>query len=132
LAGSLSKQAGTRWETRVVTYLRRYWPKIERRQLTGRFDKGDILNGPDDWTLECKAEARINLPLYLRQAKAEAENAGTSRYVAIVKNRRGKLSSGSVEDAFAVMPLHLWASLVCELEALRDLVDVFDPDWKLK
>lgn len=111
-----NKAAGTRWETRVVTYLRKWWPNIERRQLSGRFDKGDILNGPAWWTLECKAEARINLPQYLREAKAEAENAGNYLYAAVVKNRRGKLSTGAVEDAFVVMPLSLWADYVATHE----------------
>lgn len=114
-----SKAAGTRWETRVVSYLTRYWPDICRRELTGRFDKGDIRNGPDGWTLECKAEARINLPQYMREAKVEAENAGNHWYAAIVKNRRGKLSTGAVEDAFVVMPLHLWADLLMDLEGLE-------------
>jgi hypothetical protein len=89
---------------------------MSRSPLTGRFDKGDFLNGPKGWTLEAKAEARINLPLYLRQAKAEAENNGHPWYAAVVKNRRGKFSSGSVEDAFVVMPLHLWAALAAEHE----------------
>jgi hypothetical protein len=111
-----SKAAGTRWETRVVSYLARWWSDICRRELTGRLDKGDIRNGPEGWTLECKAEARINLPRYLREAKVEAENAGNPLYAAIVKNRRGKLSTGSVEDAFVVMPLHLWADYVATHE----------------
>lgn len=100
----------------MVSYLRKTWPKIERRQLAGRFDKGDILNGPPGWTIEAKTAARLDFPAFLREAKAEAANNGTAWYVAVVKNRRGKFSSGSVEDAFAVMPLHLWAALVREHE----------------
>ena len=102
----------------MVSYLVRFWPDICRRALTGRFDKGDIQNGPAGWTLECKAEARINLPQYLREARTEAENAGNHWYAAVVKNRRGKLSSGAVEDAFVVMHLSLWAEYVAEHEEL--------------
>lgn len=111
-----NKAAGTRWETAVVNYLRSWWETIDRRPLAGRYDRGDIKGGPRWWTIECKNEATIRLPFYLRQAKVEATNNGDPWYVAIVRNRRGRLSSGSVEDAFAVMPLRLWAQLVYEHE----------------
>jgi hypothetical protein len=113
---SPSKKAGTWWETQVVNYLRPYWPKINRRALRGRFDGGDTQDGPADCSLECKNEARIELPRYLRQAKAAAARNGHRYYAAIVRNRRGKFSSGSVSEAFAVMPLALWADVMRRLE----------------
>ena len=118
-----SKAAGTRWETAVVGYLRAWWPTIDRRPLSGRYDKGDIKYGPKNWTVECKNEERIRLPHYLRQARVEAANNGDSWFVAVVRNRRGKMSTGAVEDAFAVMPLRLWAELVAEHERLKDWHD---------
>lgn len=113
---SKNKAAGTAWETAIVNFLVAWWERIERRALAGMFDKGDILNGPDNWTIEAKTAKTIDLPRFLREAKAEAENSGTRWYVAVVKNRRGKYSSGAVGDAFAVMPLRLWAELVREHE----------------
>ena len=104
----------------MVSYLRRWWPLIERRQLSGRLDRGDALNGPKGWTLECKAEKRVDLPRYLREAKAEAANNGDPWYAVIVKNRKGKFSSGTVGDAFVVMPLAQWAVYVDEREVMFD------------
>jgi hypothetical protein len=111
-----SKAAGTRWETAVVGYLRSWWPTIDRRPLSGRYDRGDIKYGPRAWTIECKNEAKIRLPFYMRQAAVEATNNGDPWYVAVVRNRRGRLSSGTVADAFAVLPLRLWAQLTYEHE----------------
>ena len=122
---SKNKAAGTAWETAIVNFLVKWWAKIERRQLAGMFDKGDIINGPSDWTVEAKTAKTINLPRFLREAKAESINARTRWYVAVVKNRRGPLSSGSVDEAFAVMPLGLWAELVNEHEQLREA----NPGW---
>jgi hypothetical protein len=89
---------------------------MERRPLAGRYDKGDIMWGPARWTLECKNEQRIDLPRYLRQARVSAGNNDDPWFVAIVRNRRGRMSSGSTADAFAVMPLALWAQLTWEWE----------------
>lgn len=113
-----SKATGTRWETAVVGFLRFWWAEIDRRPLAGRYDRGDVKYGPKGWTIECKNEERIRLPFYMRQARVEAANNGDRWFVAVVRNRRGKLSTGAVEDAFAVMPLRLWAELVAEHERL--------------
>lgn len=116
---SSSKAVGTRWETAIVNYLRPWWPLVGRRPLAGRYDKGDVGHGPQGWTIECKNQAKMNLPLWLRQAKVEARNNGDPWYVVIAKNRRGTVSTGATADAFAVMPLLLWAELVHEVERLR-------------
>jgi len=114
-----SKQAGTRWETEVVNYLRQWWPMVDRRPLAGRYDKGDIKYAASGWTIECKNHAKLNFPMFLRQARTEAANNGDPWYVAVVKNRKAKFSSGATADAFAVMPLRVWAELAHELEDLR-------------
>jgi hypothetical protein len=121
---SPNKAAGTRWERDICAYLARWWPKIDRRILSGRFDKGDIINGPDGWTIEAKTAKRIDLPQFLREAEAEAKNAGNNWFVAVVKNRRGKLSSGATADAFAVMPLNKWAEFVAEYEGMASVLKV--------
>lgn len=119
---SRSKAAGTRWETAVAGYLRQWWPDIERRSLAGRYDRGDLKSGPTGWTIECKNEQRICLPLYLRQAKAEAANNGDPWYVVVVRNRRGQQSSGATGEAFAVLPLEAWANLVRERELAQKII----------
>lgn len=117
---SASKATGTRWETEVVRYLREWWPTIDRRPLAGRFDKGDIKYGPQRWTIECKNHNRINLPFFLRQTRTEARNNADPYYVCVIKSRRGKYSSGATGEAFAVMPLELWAELAADHERLLD------------
>lgn len=119
---SRSKASGTRWESAVVTYLRSWWREVDRTPLAGRFDKGDIKYGPPGWTIECKCQQRIDLPMFMRQSKKEAENNGHSRYVCIVKNRRSKWSSGNVAEAFAVMPLSVWADVARECEQAQEII----------
>jgi Holliday junction resolvase len=105
-----SKQKGTRFESEVVAYLVEHgFPAVERRALHGNTDKGD-LTGIAGWTFELKSEARIDLAGYMAEAQAEAANAGTEHYAAIVK-RRGK----GAAHAYAVMPLERLIDLVRRL-----------------
>lgn len=104
-----SKQKGTAFETLVTLFFRGAgWP-VERRTLSGRYDKGD-LSGIPDWTLELKAEKAISLSEYMKEAEVEAGNAGTPFFAAIVK-RRNK----GVEDAYVVMPLRIFNRVLKEL-----------------
>lgn len=114
-----AKQAGTRFETEVVNFLRTWWEAIDRRPQAGRFDKGDLKYGPAGWTIECKNQAKILLPLFMRQARVEATNNGDERYVVIIKARRGKYSTGATRESYALMPLHMWADVAKEVETLR-------------
>lgn len=101
-----SRRIGTAFETAVVTFFReRGFPWVERRALAGKLDRGDIAGL--DWVLECKNERTINLAGYMDEAAAEAKNAGTSRYAAVVK-RRGK----GVGAAYVVMPLAVFVENV--------------------
>lgn len=102
-----SKQRGTRFETEVVEFLKANgFPDAERRALAGSLDKGDVMNVPD-FTLECKNEATMRLAAYMAEAAAEAINAKTPFFAAIVK-RRGK----GARDAYVVMPLYEVVALI--------------------
>jgi hypothetical protein len=99
---SKSKIRGTRWESQVRDYLvAAGFVGVERRALDGNKDRGDLLGIPL-WTLEAKDEARITLAGYMDEARAEAKNAGTPYFAAIVKRRRK-----GTGEAYAVMPLEL-------------------------
>lgn len=101
-----SKDKGTRWETEVVNYLADNLPyQVERRALAGGLDKGDIAiwGGPgSDWALECKntADWSKNLSKYVREAEAEAANAGVPFGAVIIKRRQH-----TVADAYVVVSL---------------------------
>jgi Holliday junction resolvase len=104
---SASRQKGTRFESEVVGYLRENGhAACERRALSGKNDRGDIA-GVQGWTLECKAEKAISLAGYVEEARAEAVNAGTANYAAVVK-RRGK----GVSEAYVVMPLAVFVKAI--------------------
>ncbi|OKI24399.1 hypothetical protein [Streptomyces sp. CB03911] len=62
--------------------------------------------------IECKAEKRITLPEYVRQANAEAVNAGMPFGVAVIKAPRK-----NVKDGYVVTDL---ATFVRILRALRE------------
>ncbi|MCX4687313.1 hypothetical protein OG401_23925 [Kitasatospora purpeofusca] len=113
---SEAKRKGTAWETTGCDYLndvtgkyRPDWkdldrsvrwvdpsdPENVRRQVQeGRADIGDAHARP--FALEFKAEQRFNLPEYIRQANAEARNAGLPYGVAVVKAPRKNVSAGYV------------------------------------
>lgn len=114
-----SKIKGTRWESANVEFLARWWPKIKRAALEGTGDVGDLTH-PEGWAIECKDRQPISLPMFLREAEAEAANRGVSRFVAIVKNRRSKGESGHVADGYAVTRTRVWAEATHALEAAED------------
>lgn len=120
-----AKIKGTSWETDNVRFLSRWWPKIKRAALEGTGDIGD-LTLPEDWAVECKNRSPINLPLFLREAEAEAENKGARFFVALVKNRRSKGESGQVHDGYAVTRTRVWARVAHEHETLTDTVQHID------
>ena len=107
-----AKQKGTAYETAVVRFLAEEtgaW--VERRALSGTNDKGDLLGDGvlSDWCLEAKHHKSIDLASFVDQAEAEARNAGSRWFAAIVK-RRNK----NVKDSYVVMPLWLWTELICD------------------
>ncbi|MFJ1704520.1 hypothetical protein [Kitasatospora sp. NPDC088346] len=125
-----SKRKGTAWETSVRDFINeatgKYLPLVEgeprqfadsadphnckRQTQQGRYDVGDLHAWPV--VIECKAEKRITLPEYVRQANAEAVNAGMPFGVAVVKAPRK-----NVKDGYVVTDL---ATFVRILRALRE------------
>ena len=69
-----SKRIGTAFETKVVEYLRQWWPYAERRALHGVNDKGDV-SGLVGVCLEVKAHAIWKPSEWLRELDAEIVNA---------------------------------------------------------
>jgi hypothetical protein len=97
----MTNPAGTRFASQLVEALRAVWPRAERRAQRGRYDAGDVAGTP--WTIEAKATRAIDLSGAMDEAKAEAKNAGTDLYCAIIKRR-----NHSIADAYVVIPLHVW------------------------
>lgn len=103
---SKSKQKGTRFESQVVAYLKDHgYSLAERRAPNGKLDRGDI-GGVRGWTLELKNCKQMTLGPWLKEAGRESDNAGTTRYAVVHKQReRG------VDESFVTMPLWLFAEL---------------------
>ena len=107
-----NKRKGAQWESDLVTALQENgWPRAERRRLAGTQDKGDVINGPEDWTLEAKNEKSMTLATYMKEAAAEAKNAGTRWYAAVVKRRNSSTLNG-----YVVMPLSVFLEVCQALE----------------
>ncbi|MFJ5233942.1 hypothetical protein ACIQBJ_29075 [Kitasatospora sp. NPDC088391] len=127
-----NKVKGTGWETAVADYLnqqlgqyREAWKdgdrsvrwkdptdpdNIRRNVQEGAADIGDLAVHP--FAGECKAEKSYDLASYVRQAEAEAVNAGMPFGVAYVKRPRAK-----TEDGYAVTSIRTHAAIV---RALRE------------
>lgn len=104
---SKSKQKGTRAENHVVAYLKKDFPYVERRALAGINDKGDVTGIPNV-VIEIKDHAKITLSEWLKELEQEMVNAEADTGVVIAK-KRGTLDVG---DWYAVMPVHVWVSLL--------------------
>jgi hypothetical protein len=107
-----AKEKGDRFELLVRDYFRdSYWPTCARRGSqwgSDRYvpDKGDLIDGPEGFVIECKDHQSIDLAGYMDQAAEEARNARTGFFAAIVKRRRRP-----VADAYVVMPLRVFVEL---------------------
>ena len=111
---NVNKSNGTRWESLVAGYLNEFGLKAERTG-SANADESDIHAG--EWTLEAKAEARIDLPGYLKQLAAAVERrqgAYPYKSAVFVKNRRH-----SVQDGYAVMSIQNYRSLMLYTNALE-------------
>jgi hypothetical protein len=113
------KVKGTDWETELVNYLNEFpFPDEAERTGSADFGSGDIHLG--EWVIEAKNEARIDLPGYLKQLKAEvARNEFEPlKSVVMVKNRRH-----SVGDGYALMSIKDYRDLMLYIEVLERLWD---------
>jgi hypothetical protein len=102
-----SKDRGTRWESRVVTFLRENGhPYAERRALAGNKDLGDI-GGIPGLVIECKNTKAISLAQWMDEAIAERDNAKASLGVVVFPRR-----NHSVARAYVVLELQDFARLI--------------------
>lgn len=110
---NVNKAKGTAWESLVAGYLNEYSLDAERTGSADA-DKGDIHAG--DWTIEAKAEARIDLPGYLKQLAAAVKRRGTYAFqsAVFIKNRRH-----SIQDGYAVMSIGNYRALMLYVNAME-------------
>lgn len=107
---SRSKQRGTSWESKLVGYLQStHWPLVERRTLSGRYDKGDIAGIPGV-VVEAKDQQTLRIPEWWRETLVEAENAGADIAALWVK-RRGFTSPA---DGYVVISGETFVELLHE------------------
>lgn len=95
---SASKAKGTRWESALVDYLRRFVPGVERRTLSGVLDRGDIA-GIEGVVIEAKNTKAALLAQYLDEANREAANAKADIGVVWMK----RIGKSSPADGYVVM-----------------------------
>jgi hypothetical protein len=88
-----SKQRGTAAESAVVNYLRRFTPHVERRALSGAYDRGDIAGIPSV-VIEVKAHAKYAFPEWVDEAERERINDNAQIGVVWAK-RRGSTNPGA-------------------------------------
>jgi hypothetical protein len=113
---SKSKQKGTLAETAVVEFFKTFFPKVERRVLYGKNDKGDVAGVPH-FAVEVKNQKTYKISEWLEETEQERINAGEPYGVLIVKPNR--VGVGSVGRWWGILPLDQIASIVSELEELR-------------
>ena len=70
-----SKIKGTKAEGQAVLFLRRWWPRAERRALSGAQDKGDV-SGTSPFVIEVKNHRAWRTFAWLDELKAEQKHAG--------------------------------------------------------
>jgi Holliday junction resolvase len=102
------KRKGSDWERQVTNFLSDWFPQIERRMAGSIKDKGD-LQGIPYTVIECKNTKKLELAAWTDHLFEQMENAGAFRGVVIAKRPRK-----GVSEAYAIMPLVLWAELLKE------------------
>lgn len=105
---SAAKQKGTRWETRIVEYLREHgFPHAERRTLNGTKDRGDV-NAAPGLVIEAKDQQRHSWAAWLDEATEEGRNAD-AEIAAVWAHRRGRAGAG---EGYVVMDGHTFVRLL--------------------
>lgn len=104
-----SKAKGTDFEVMCLPLLRTVWPEAERRAQQGNNDKGDYhLPGEKRFIIEAKNRTTMALQQWLREAGAEAKNAGVP-YGVVLHKRKGSRQPG---EQFVTMTLDTFLGLV--------------------
>jgi hypothetical protein len=94
-----ARQAGTKWESRIVDHLvAAGWPHAERRRLGGNRDRGDIAGVPGV-VIEAKDTNEYRLAEALNEANKERDNDGAAYGVAWF-HRHGKSTAA---EGYVVM-----------------------------
>ena len=87
-----ARDAGTRFETAIATYLATVWDgRIERRTRNGNKDRGDISgfrHSLNRVVIECKNHNRIDLAGWWHEAEIERGNDDATAAM-VVHKRRG-------------------------------------------
>lgn len=92
---SKAKQKGTSAESALVKFLKRSFPLVERRALTGSQDQGDIAGTPN-LVWEVKNQKTYKFSEWLKETKVETANANADFGFLIVKpNGIGLEKTGS-------------------------------------
>jgi hypothetical protein len=111
-----AKQAGTRFESDVVRYLRERLgdDRIERRAKSGAKDRGDIAGVRtalgERVVIECKDVARLNLSGWVNEADIERGNDDAA--VGMVAHKRRGYGPAQMGGTYVTMTLDDVAALL--------------------
>jgi hypothetical protein len=105
-----SKAKGTAWETACVNWLSWFIAGVRRKVLAGSADEGDLTWGTERVVIECKNVATLAVSKWIREAEAEALNAG-AEYGVVLYKVRGK---GQVADGVVAMSPETFVRLIKE------------------
>lgn len=106
------KRKGSAAERLVAAWLRsKGWIHAERSRAGWQDDRGDI-DGMPGVVIEVKNQKRIDIPGWLDELEVEMVNARAWTGVLVIK-RRG---STNPDDWYFVMPGHVWADLMRNIE----------------
>lgn len=106
---SLSRAKGTDAETKVERYFNANGLRARRNPLRGTKDRGDIWL-PHGVVVSVKDDNHHRIGEWLRDAEEQAANETAESgedhtYVVVVKERRGPMQSGKVEDWWVITRL---------------------------
>jgi hypothetical protein len=115
-----AKQAGTKFESDVVRYLRERLgdDRIERRAKSGSKDRGDIAGVRtalgERVVIECKDVARLNLSGWVDEADIERGNDDAA--VGLVAHKRRGYGPAQMGSTYVTMTLDDLAALIAGSE----------------
>ena len=108
-----AKKAGSSFETLIASYLAEHFDdRVERRVKNGTKDRGDIsgvktIRG-GRVVLECKNQARDNLPAWLREA--DIERANDDACIGVVVHKKHGSNKGG--EQYVTMTLDTFVALL--------------------
>ena len=123
---SKERAEGTEWENRVMGHLTPDFPGVHRLPFSSPHgDLGGVLPG---LVIECKSWRRIDLAVWIKQAKASAARIGESAIAAVVAKR----INHKVGRAYVIMELDDWMTLIRQLSHMLPSELGLAPDIKMK